>query len=555
MSKTISSRVIGKLVRPVVQALCFSFFTILFFRISYPLADDVAKNLFFNIDPLILFGLALSGSGILAGLLLSAATVVATAVFGRVFCGWICPMGTVFDWSARGFSETPRKPPYGKGRFTGLKYYILSFFAAGSIFGLTIVLFLDPLVFLLRVFTLTVHPSLVFLENGALNMLRGPLSDMGLMGLATRSHPQPAFAFALFNLILFIAAIGLIRVERRFWCRNICPLGALLSVISRFSLRKRMVNDACISCGKCAKTCPMNAIDDGYKDTSSRECIQCERCATVCPVEAISFGFGSPLNGFREHSPSRRGMIAAAGTGLLAAFAAGASTTRHTVHGKRLRPPGAKVEEDFLDACLRCGACMKACPTHGLQPAITSAGFEGFFTPVLTPRIGGCEEKCNDCGRVCPTGAIRNLPLEEKQYAVIGNATIEKNYCIAWEQGKLCLVCDESCPYDAIEFRMVTDDLGTIQRPFVIEDKCVGCGQCEHACPVNGRAAIYVTPINEVRKNAGSYITEKVKRLREVKDDGDSFAGTPPAESGTAAPAQAAPDSAAEEELPPGFVK
>jgi len=201
---------------------------------------------------------------------------------------------------------------------------------------------------------------------------------------------------------------------------------------------------------------------------------------------------------------------------------------------------------------------MKSCPTHGLQPAIAEAGFEGFFTPVLVPRVGGCEEKCNDCGRVCPTGAIRKLPLEEKQYAIIGNATIEKNYCIAWEQGKLCLVCDESCPYDAIEFRMVTDNLGTIQRPFVIEDKCVGCGQCEHACPVNGRAAIYVTPINEVRKNEGSYITEKVRRLREVKDDGDSFAGSPAGETGGIAPtpAPAASDSSAEEEeLPPGFVQ
>ncbi len=546
---------VGKLVRPIVQTVCFAVFTVLFFRISYPLADDFTKNLFFNIDPLILFGLALSGSAVLAGLLLSAATIIATVVFGRAFCGWVCPMGTVFDWSARGFSGKTQSPPYGTGRFTSIKYYILAFFAAGSLLGLTIVLFLDPLVFLFRVFTLTIHPSIVFLENGVLNMLRGPLSGMGLLGLATRSHAQPAYTFALFNLILFIAAVGLIRAEKRFWCRNLCPLGALLSVISRFSLRKRVVSDACISCGKCAKVCPMNAIDGGYRETSSRECIQCERCAAVCPAGAISFGFRPQADGFTEHSPSRRGMIAAAGTGFIAALTAGASTSRKTVHGKRLRPPGAKVEDDFLDACLRCGACMKSCPTHGLQPAVTEAGFEGFFTPILTPRIGGCEEKCNDCGRVCPTGAIRNLPLVEKQYAVIGNATIEKNYCIAWEQGKLCLVCDESCPYDAIEFRMVTDNIGTIQRPFVIEDKCVGCGQCEHACPVNGRAAIYVTPINEVRKNEGSYITEKVKRLREVNDDGDSFAGTPAAGTDGAAPAQAAADSSAEEELPPGFVK
>ena len=204
---------------------------------------------------------------------------------------------------------------------------------------------------------------------------------------------------------------------------------------------------------------------------------------------------------------------------------------------------------------------MKACPTHGLQPAVLQAGFEGFYTPVLMSRVGGCEDKCNLCGKICPTGAIRNLPLLEKQYAVMGNATIERNLCIAWEQGKLCLICDEICPYDAVEFRMVTDEKCTIQRPYVIEDKCVGCGMCEKACPVKGKAAIFVTPINEVRKNSGSYITEKVKRLRTVKDDNVDYYKEIRVESGEKVPqpapsAPSAPaDSMPENELPPGFIK
>ena len=261
--------------------------------------------------------------------------------------------------------------------------------------------------------------------------------------------------------------------------------------------------------------------------------------------------------------PSRRGLILTAAGGIAAAAAAAAASTRYAIPPKRIRPPGARVEDDFLDSCLRCGECMKACPTHGLQPAVTQSGFEGFFTPVLVPRIGGCEEKCNACGIICPTGAIRKLPLEEKQFAVIGNATIEKNLCIAWEQGKLCLICDEICPYDAIEFRMVTDEFGTLQRPFVIEDKCVGCGQCEHACPVKGKAAIFVTPINEQRKNSGSYITEKARQLRKVKDENIDFynrtrgTGIPASgDSLSAQPQNSAPsDSVGEDELPPGFVK
>ena len=200
---------------------------------------------------------------------------------------------------------------------------------------------------------------------------------------------------------------------------------------------------------------------------------------------------------------------------------------------------------------------MKVCLTNAIQPMRFEAGFEGLFTPVLVPRIGGCEERCNLCGHVCPTGAIRKLPLEEKQYAVIGNATIERNLCIAWEQLKVCLICDEVCPYDAVEFRMVTDEKGTLQRPFVIEDKCVGCGQCENGCPVNGPAAIHVTPVNEVRKNSGSYITEEVKRLREVDDEGIDFykdyETKTPEEKKTLQPWEQ--PEGAKDDLPPGFVE
>ena len=66
---------------------------------------------------------------------------------------------------------------------------------------------------------------------------------------------------------------------------------------------------------------------------------------------------------------------------------------------------------------------------------------------------------------------------------------------------------DEVCPYDAVDFRVVTDHTGTLQRPFVDEDKCTGCGLCEHHCPVGGRAAIYVERFGEERKASGSLIT------------------------------------------------
>jgi len=340
----------------------------------------------------------------------------------------------------------------------------------------------------------------------------------GWYGLSMMSIEQPVFVLDIASLLIFAIVIGLIALERRFWCRNLCPLGALLAVFSRFSIRGRRVSEACISCSRCARECPMNAISEDFTDTAKRECIQCETCVRVCPVDAVSFGSVAADDGI-AYNPERRGMIAAGVGGLVTGLAAASSANTVTTERALLRPPGAMIEKDFLDSCLRCGECMKVCPSNALQPAVFQSGFEGLFTPVLTPRIGACEEQCNLCGQVCPTGAVRKLSLEEKQYATIGNATIERTLCIAWEQGKVCLICDEVCPYDAVEFRLVEDEKGAVKRPFVIEDKCVGCGQCEKGCPVNGPAAIRVTPLNEVRKNSGSYITEKVRKLREVDED------------------------------------
>ena len=158
---------------------------------------------------------------------------------------------------------------------------------------------------------------------------------------------------------------------------------------------------------------------------------------------------------------------------------------------------------------------MKVCPTNGLQPSFLQSGIEGFWTPRLVPRIGGCEQECNLCGQVCPTGALRDLPLEEKQFARIGTAIIARSKCLAWEQMRTCLVCDEACPYDAIEFREVTDPIGTFKRPFVIEEKCMGCGLCEQKCPVGGASAIRVDRTEEERRESGSYITEEKRKLRE----------------------------------------
>ena len=162
---------------------------------------------------------------------------------------------------------------------------------------------------------------------------------------------------------------------------------------------------------------------------------------------------------------------------------------------------------------------MKVCLTNTLQPCFLEAGWEGIWTPRLNCRHGGCEERCNVCGSVCPTQAIRALPIEEKRFAKIGTAVIDRTRCIAWAQQKECLICDEACPYNAIDFRVVADECGTGKRPFVGSVACVGCGLCEQKCPVAGESAIVVHADGEMRLESGSYVTEEALRAREPEAD------------------------------------
>jgi MauM/NapG family ferredoxin protein len=168
-----------------------------------------------------------------------------------------------------------------------------------------------------------------------------------------------------------------------------------------------------------------------------------------------------------------------------------------------IRPPGAAPEEDFLRLCLRCGACMQACPSNGLQPVYFSAGVAGLFSPVLVPRRGPCEASCNACGRVCPSRALRNLPLEEKQRAKIGTATVLRERCLAWEQDRRCVVCQEVCPYGAVSLRALPGRLAP--APFVKAERCFGCGACECHCPV-ASPAIVAEAAGALRLRQGSYV-------------------------------------------------
>lgn len=245
--------------------------------------------------------------------------------------------------------------------------------------------------------------------------------------------------------------------------------------------------------------------------------------------------------------PSRRAFLGASAMGALLGFVHVASAkrllSRNTGRGARplamLRPPGALPEQPFLLSCTRCGLCMKACPTNGLQPAWGTAWIEDIFSPVLVPRSGPCEPGCNACGQVCPTRAIAPLPLEQKQWAKMGTAEVVESRCLAFAENRACVVCQEVCPFGAVDLVRVPNV--KVAVPKVNQERCFGCGYCEYHCPT-ARPAIIAKADGALRLEAEADYpaTAKAQELDLV-----------PGRQGASAEQ---PDDVPEGRLPPGFV-
>jgi ferredoxin len=340
------------------------------------------------------------------------------------------------------------------------------------------------------------------------------------IGIATISEPvyallkktvltfeQPFYNQSVFIGALFFAVLGLNLIEKRFWCKYICPLGAFLGIISRYSLLKRSVSEDCTSCGECAAVCQGNAKPDAKEQWRDAECLLCRNCDDICPQNAVSFGFktkrasaGMDLGRRRVITSVISGVVAVP---LLRAVPIVKTGAQDPV---LLRPPGALEEKEFLKRCVKCGECMKVCITNGLQPTLFEAGVEGIWSPVLVPRIGYCEYRCTLCGQVCPTGAIKRLSLEEKAKVKIGLAMIDKGRCLPWAHARPCIVCEEMCPtpkkaiwFEDVRVRDRQEKVVVVKQPHVDLELCIGCGICETKCPVLGRPAIYVSSVGESR--------------------------------------------------------
>jgi polyferredoxin len=403
-------------------------------------------KLFFLIDPLVSLTTALAAHSVPWIALWSLVTVAVTILLGRVFCGWICPLGTIHAIASRLLLRRKDRKQLGQwSRGQLAKYYLLAAFLVGAVFGLHWVCIFDPMVWLTRTTTTALLPAAQWAaEEGSKTIYdaaQPPIpsttesaeegdktSDDTPSGWAVARWAtivtEPAYAFLRDNvfavhkqafwggppiLAVFLLMLALNAWRPRFWCRYLCPLGALLGIFSwRPLLRRKVASETCNRCDLCGMACHGAAsatVAGGWKP---QECFGCMACSESCPRGTMSFDLTVPW----EKEPKlasidlrKRGLLVAAVGGIAAL---GATRLTPESRGKRynpalIRPPGSRAEHDFLHRCTSCGLCMKVCPTGGLQPTLTEAGLEGLWTPMLVPRIGYCDYMCNLCGNVCPT--------------------------------------------------------------------------------------------------------------------------------------------------------
>ncbi len=487
--------------RQIVQALSFALFLAL---VVYTLRDGPAlrADALLRLDPLAALAAMLAGRRWLARFIPALVVLAATLVLGRFWCGWLCPLGTLIDWTAprRPRSKTPAP------RWQAAKYVLLLTILFAALWGNLTLLILDPLTIFVRSVATLVLPSLTWVVTQAeialyrLGFLRGALDGVETLLRGTLlSNEQPHYGGVLLLAVVLGGVLALNLVARRGWCRYLCPLGGLLGLVAKASWLKRRVSAECSRCNRCARECRMGAIEPSKDYASdSGECILCLDCAVDCPTKAISFAGAWRLDTGWPYDPQRRHVLGALCASVGALALVKLSPRSHHPDPHRLRPPGAK-EKTLLAACIRCGACLRVCPTHGLQPALTEAGLEGLWTPILVPRLGQCDYACTACGEVCPTGAIPRLSLAEKRLTPIGKAYVNTQICIPWSGRGDCIVCEEMCPLPQKAIVLAEhraerphDAPRTYLAPVVLHDLCIGCGLCEQKCPVKGEAAIRV---------------------------------------------------------------
>lgn len=431
---------------------------------------------------------------------------ILTFIFGRIYCSIICPLGVmqdIFGW----FGKKAKKNRYRYSKaLSWLRYSVLIIFIIAWIAGIgTLVQVLAPYSAFGRIATMLLQPVYAA-GNNVLATIAEHYESYAFYGVDVWMKSLPVFIIALITLII-IAVLAW--QNGRTYCNTICPVGTILSFISRFSLLKiHFDEDKCKNCSLCTKNCKAACIDFKSHKVDYSRCVVCGDCIKSCKFGALKYGISIKsgiLNKTRKNSdtsidPSKRSFLIAS---AMVSTAALAQKVKHVDGGLAdivekkaperhtpVTPPGSLSAKNMATRCTGCQLCVSECPNNVLRP---NGSLLSLMQPTMSFEKGYCRPECTRCSEVCPAGAIKPIDKEEKSGIQIGHAVVYPDFCLSALGETECGNCARHCPAGAIE--MVPsdpdDDLSP-SVPAVNENACIGCGACEHLCPVRPLSAIHV---------------------------------------------------------------
>ena len=441
--------------------------------------------------------------------------VVITAIFGRLYCSILCPLGVYQDGVAR-IAEKRKKNRYKFKNGKRLRYYIGLIFFLLIVFRFTsIAIFIEPYSIFGR-FVSNLFAPIYELINNVLAYFAERWNSYAFYHVDVYIKSLPIFITAIaYFLIITIFAFA----KGRWFCNNICPVGAVLGAISKYSLFKpRFDTEKCNSCGLCEKNCRCSAIDSKNHIIDYSKCVTCFNCVSGCKRGAMEYS-AKLQNAMRgknsEHSENLENLENSEHTGKTSrkTFLATIATiaTASALHAQEkvvdgglatiikkkapkretlVKPAGSMSLDNFSSRCTGCQLCVQACPNDVLR---ASSKLESFMQPEMSFERGYCRPECTKCSEVCPAGAIQKVTREEKTAIQIGHAVWIGQNCIPLRDGVTCGNCAKHCPSGAITMMPYDpEDAASAKIPSINTERCIGCGACEHVCPARPFSAIYV---------------------------------------------------------------